>query len=52
MKDRCEIYLDGIHITFENILDLSGVIKTYCDVFANRLEFVINTIALIIRLVL
>lgn len=46
MKDRCKNYLDGIHITFENILDLSGVIKTYCDVFANRLKITINTITL------
>lgn len=48
MKDRHEKYLDGIHITFENILDLSGVIKTYCDAFANRLKIAINTITLIV----
>ena len=51
MKDRCKNYLDGIHITFENILDLSGVIKTYCDVFANRLKIAINTITLIVCLI-
>ena len=51
MKDRCKNYLNGIHITFENIPDLSGVIKTYCDVFANRLEIAINTITLIVCLI-
>lgn len=51
MKERYEKHLDGIHITFENIRDLSGVIKTYCDVFANRLKFAINTITLIVCLI-
>lgn len=51
MKDGHEKYLDGIHITFENILDLSGVIKTYRDVFANRLKIAINTINLIVCLI-
>ena len=51
MKDGHEKYLDGIHITFENILDLSGVIKTYCDVFANRLKMAINIITLIVCLI-
>ena len=51
MKDRQEKYLDGIHIAFENILDLSGVIKTYCGVFANRLKIAINTITLIVCLI-
>lgn len=51
MKDRQEKYLDGIHITFENILDLSGGIKTYCGVFANRLKIAINTMMLNIGLI-
>ena len=43
MKDRCKNYLVGIHATSINILNLSGGIKTYCDVFANRLKIAINT---------
>jgi len=50
MKDRQEKYLDGIHATSINILNLCGGIKTYCGVFANRLEIAINTITLIVRL--
>ena len=49
-KYRQEKYLGGIHITFEDIIDLSGVTKTYCDVFANRLKIAINTIALFVCL--
>jgi len=51
MKDRHKKYHDGIHTIFENILDLSGGIKTYCDVFANRFKIAINTITLIVCLI-
>ena len=50
MKDRQEKYLDGIHATSINILNLCGGIKTYCDLFANRLKIAINTIALFVCL--